>query len=89
MALSPCGGNGLYGLILRRSGVTLVNALMFLMAPVTAVWGALLFGAPFGAQTAVGMAAALAAAIAVHRGEDRGGTGPRPHRIGAGPRSFP
>ncbi|MEU2263250.1 hypothetical protein ABZ557_23875 [Streptomyces sp. NPDC019645] len=87
VALSAVGGDGLYWLILRRSGVTRVNALMFLMAPVTAVWGALLFGEPFGA--AVGMAASLAAVTVVHRDGDRGGTGPRPHRIGAGSRSSP
>ncbi|MFG3473685.1 hypothetical protein ACGF3K_00230 [Streptomyces sp. NPDC047980] len=85
VALSTGGGYGLYRLILRRSGVTRVNALMLLMAP---VWG-VLFGEPFGTQTAVGMAAALAAVTVVHRGEDRGGTGPRHRRIGAGSRSSP
>ncbi|MFE4644302.1 DMT family transporter, partial [Streptomyces sp. NPDC056730] len=38
--LATFGGYGLYWLVLRRSGVTEVNTLMFLMAPVTAVWGA-------------------------------------------------
>src|SRR3954454_17123424 len=37
VALSTFGGYGLYWIILRRSGVTKVNTLMFLMAPVTAV----------------------------------------------------
>ncbi|MFG1667305.1 DMT family transporter [Streptomyces sp. Y7] len=67
VALSTFGGYGLYWIILRRSGVTEVNALMFLMAPVTAVWGALMFGEPFGAQTALGLAVGLAAVVVVRR----------------------
>ncbi|MCX4649584.1 MULTISPECIES: DMT family transporter [unclassified Streptomyces] len=69
VALSTFGGYGLYWLILRRSGVTKVNTLMFLMAPVTAVWGALMFGEPFGPQTASGLAVGLAAVVIVHRGD--------------------
>ncbi|GAA4084817.1 DMT family transporter [Streptomyces shaanxiensis] len=69
VALSTFGGYGLYWLILRRSGVTKVNTLMFLMAPVTAVWGALMFGEPFGPQTALGLAIGLAAVVIVHRGD--------------------
>ncbi|MBC2878397.1 MULTISPECIES: DMT family transporter [Streptomyces] len=69
VALSTFGGYGLYWLILRRSGVTKVNTLMFLMAPVTAVWGALMFGEPFGPQTAAGLAVGLAAVFIVHRGD--------------------
>lgn len=69
VALSTFGGYGLYWLILRRSGVTKVNTLMFLMAPVTAVWGALMFGEPFGPQTALGLTVGLAAVAIVHRGE--------------------
>ncbi|MEW2570530.1 DMT family transporter [Streptomyces sp. NPDC047070] len=72
VTLSTFGGYGLYWLILRRSGVTKVNTLMFLMAPVTAVWGALMFGEPFGAQTAAGLGLGLLAVAVVHRG-DRGG----------------
>ncbi|MGI5335926.1 DMT family transporter [Streptomyces sp. CA-181903] len=68
VALSTFGGYGLYWLILRRSGVTKVNTLMFLMAPVTAVWGALMFGEPFGPQTALGLAVGLAAVFIVYRG---------------------
>ena len=71
VALSTFGGYGLYWLILRRSGVTKVNTLMFLMAPVTAVWGALMFGEPFGAQTVVGLTLGLLAVAVVHRGERR------------------
>ncbi|MGW6058242.1 DMT family transporter [Streptomyces sp. NPDC055189] len=69
VTLSTFGGYGLYWLILRRSGVTRVNTLMFLMAPVTALWGALMFGEPFGVQTALGLAVGLAAVAVVHRGE--------------------
>ncbi|MER6184147.1 DMT family transporter [Streptomyces sp. NPDC001652] len=69
VALSTFGGYGLYWLILRRSGVTKVNTLMFLMAPVTAVWGALMFGETFGPQTALGLAVGLAAVVIVHRGD--------------------
>ncbi|MFJ3328581.1 DMT family transporter [Streptomyces griseus] len=68
VVLSTFGGYGLYWLILRRSGVTAVNTLMFLMAPVTAVWGALMFGEPFGPRTALGLALGLVAVAVVHRG---------------------
>ncbi|GHH30715.1 DMT family transporter [Lentzea cavernae] len=61
------GGYGLYWIILRREGVTEVNTLMFLMAPVTAVWGALMFGEPFGVQTALGLALGLTAVVIVQR----------------------
>ncbi|WP_320783264.1 DMT family transporter [Streptomyces sp. CRN 30] len=69
VALSTLGGYGLYWLILRRSGVTAVNTLMFLMAPVTAVWGALAFGEPFGPQTALGLAVCLTAVLVVRHGD--------------------
>nr|WP_308800988.1 DMT family transporter [Streptomyces polyasparticus] len=75
VALSTFGGYGLYWLILRRRGVTEVNTLMFLMAPVTAVWGALMFGEPFGLQTLLGLAVSLAGVVIVHR--------PRPARRSA------
>ncbi|MGW3990662.1 DMT family transporter [Streptomyces sp. NPDC004830] len=70
VVLSTVGGYGLYWLLLRRSGVTAVNTLMFLMAPVTAVWGALMFGEPFGVRTALGLAVCLLAVVVVGRGED-------------------
>lgn len=76
VVLSTFGGYGLYWLVLRRSGVTRVNTLMFLMAPVTAVWGALMFGEPFTVQTGVGLAVALAAVAVVHGGP-KGGSGER------------
>ncbi|MEW2219438.1 DMT family transporter [Streptomyces sp. NPDC006990] len=68
VVLSTFGGYGLYWLILRRSGVTKVNTLMFLMAPVTAVWGAIMFSEHFGVRTALGLAVCLAAVVVVHRG---------------------
>ncbi|MER5782571.1 DMT family transporter [Streptomyces mobaraensis] len=71
VALSTFGGYGLYWIILRRSGVTRVNTLMFLMAPATAVWGALMFGEPFGSQTVLGLLAALAAVVIVRHGDTR------------------
>lgn len=73
VALSTFGGYGLYWLILRRSGITAVNTLMFLMAPVTAVWGALMFGEPFGLRTALGLALGLVAVVVVHRGAPSSG----------------
>jgi drug/metabolite transporter (DMT)-like permease len=78
VVLPTFGGYGLYWLILRRSGITAVNTLMFLVAPVTAVWGALMFGEPFGVQTALGLGVGLAAVVVVRRG---GGAPPaRPTR---------
>ncbi|MFD3518785.1 DMT family transporter [Streptomyces sp. NPDC058657] len=71
------GGYGLYWLILRRSGITRVNTLMFLMAPVTALWGAAAFGEHFGPQTAAGLAIGLVAVAVVHRGESRRTKEPR------------
>lgn len=81
VVLPTFGGYGLYWLILRRSGITEVNTLMFLMAPVTAAWGAVMFGEPFGVQTVLGLAVGLAAVVIVHRGDRRA----RPRDPGAGP----
>ncbi|NDV06896.1 DMT family transporter [Rhodococcus sp. IEGM 248] len=72
IALSTFGGYGLYWLVLRRSGVTRVNALMFLMAPVTAIWGAVMFGEPFGILTALGLLLGLGAVVLVFRAQPRG-----------------
>ncbi|OSC68656.1 EamA family transporter [Streptomyces sp. 4F] len=70
VVLPTFGGYGLYWLLLRRSGLTEVNTLMFLMAPVTAVWGALMFGEHFGVQTAIGLVVGLAAVVVVRRGRN-------------------
>jgi drug/metabolite transporter (DMT)-like permease len=86
VVLSTFGGYGLYWLILARSGVTRVNTLMFLMAPVTAVWGALMFGEPFGPRTAAGLAVCLAAVLVVHRGEPPRRPADRRKTAGAGSR---
>ncbi|GGQ44464.1 hypothetical protein GCM10010279_62810 [Streptomyces mutabilis] len=68
--LPTFGGYGLYWLILRRSGLTEVSTLMFLMSPVTAVWGALMLGEHFGVQTAIGPVVGLAAVVVVRRGRN-------------------
>ncbi|WP_425840581.1 DMT family transporter [Streptomyces fractus] len=68
VGLSTFGGYGLYWIVLRRGGLTQVNTLMFLMAPVTAVWGALMFGEPFGVRTALGLVLGLAAVVVVRLG---------------------
>lgn len=61
VAFSTFGGYGLYWFLLGRVGVTRVNTLMFLVPPVTTVWGAVMFGEPFTATTAGGLGLALAA----------------------------
>ena len=45
---------GLYWWLLRRVGITALNALLFLVAPTTSVAGAVLFGEPLTIVTAVG-----------------------------------
>lgn len=69
VVLATFGGYGLYWLVVRRSGVTGANTLMFLMAPVTTVWGAVMFGEPFGVSTAAGLTVCLLAVVVVRRGE--------------------
>lgn len=69
--LSTFGGYGLYWLLVERIGVTPVNSLMFLIAPVTAVWGAAMFGEPLTAVTVVGLALTLVAAIVATQGPER------------------
>ncbi|MGV0155369.1 DMT family transporter [Rhodococcus sp. GB-02] len=71
IVLSTFGGYGLYWLLLRRIGITSVNTLMFLIAPVTAVWGALMFGESFTPFTALGLAVGIVAVIVVTRVDDR------------------
>jgi drug/metabolite transporter (DMT)-like permease len=46
----------LYWYLLRRLGITALNALLYLVAPTTAVAGALLFDDPFTPATAAGLA---------------------------------
>jgi drug/metabolite transporter (DMT)-like permease len=65
IVLPTFGGYGLYWLLVERVGVTPVNGLLFLIAPVTSVWGAAMFGEPLTLVTVAGLALALAAALAV------------------------
>jgi drug/metabolite transporter (DMT)-like permease len=67
VVLPTFGGYGLYWLLVERLGVTAVNGLLFLIAPVTAVWGAAMFAEPLTAVTLAGLGMALAAALAVSR----------------------
>lgn len=66
------GGYGLYWLLLDRVGITTVNSLMFLVPPVTTVWGALAFGEPVTPFTVGGLALALLATRLVAGGSRRG-----------------
>ncbi|WP_217427976.1 DMT family transporter [Microlunatus speluncae] len=65
IVLPTFGGYGLYWLLLRRLGVTAVNTLMFLVPPVTALWGAALFAEPLTPLTISGFVVALAATALV------------------------
>jgi len=56
---------GLYWWLIRRIGVTSLNALLFAVAPTTAVAGAILFGEPFSPLTALGFAVSAAAIATV------------------------
>ncbi len=76
VVFSTFGGYGLYWYLLRRVGVTQVNTLMFLVPPVTTLWGGLMFDEPLTAGTAVGLTLALAATWLVTRAS--GGLGRRP-----------
>ncbi|GAB2463832.1 drug/metabolite transporter (DMT)-like permease [Conyzicola lurida] len=61
---------GLYWWLIRRIGVTSLNALLFAVAPTTAVAGAIAFGEPFTWITAVGFgvsAVAVAVVLAAER----------------------
>ncbi|MCO6000001.1 DMT family transporter [Actinoallomurus rhizosphaericola] len=61
--LATFGGYGLYWFLVQRIGVTPVNSLMFFIAPVTSIWGAVMFGEPLTTVTVVGLALALVAAL--------------------------
>jgi drug/metabolite transporter (DMT)-like permease len=62
VVLATFGGYGLYWLLVERIGVTPVNTLMFLVPPVTAVWGSVMFGEPLTLVTVLGLALAVVAA---------------------------
>jgi drug/metabolite transporter (DMT)-like permease len=63
IVLATFGGYGLYWLLVERIGVTPVNGLMFLIAPVTSIWGAVMFGEPLTPVTLGGLALGLIAAM--------------------------
>lgn len=54
-AVPTLAAYGLYWVLMRRIGITALNALLFLVAPTTAVLGAILFGEPFTALTITGL----------------------------------
>ena len=56
---------GLYWWLIRRIGVTSLNALLFAVAPTTAVAGAVLLGEEFSVLTALGFAVSAAAVTIV------------------------
>jgi drug/metabolite transporter (DMT)-like permease len=62
----------LYWYLLRRLGITALNALLFLVAPATAVAGSLLFGEPFTPATLAGLLlGAGAVALVIMPGRSR------------------
>ena len=74
IVLPTFGGYGLYWFLVERIGVTPVNSLMFLIAPVTSIWGAIMFGEPLTLVTVAGLTLALAGAVIA-------GRTPRPPRV--------
>ncbi|PQZ50965.1 EamA family transporter [Microbacterium sp. MYb54] len=64
---------GLYWWLLRRVGITALNALLFLVAPTTAAAGALLLGEPLTAITLLGFVLCAAGVAAVLVSEARAG----------------
>lgn len=62
---------GLYWWLLRRVGITALNALLFLIAPTTALAGALLLGEPLTALTVLGFALCAGGVAAVLVSETR------------------
>ncbi|MBF6174803.1 DMT family transporter [Nocardia blacklockiae] len=79
IVFATLGGYGLYWHLVAKLGITQVNSLMFLMAPTTAVWGALMFDESFTAITAFGLAVGTAA-VAVVNMPGRNGSRGRPLR---------
>jgi drug/metabolite transporter (DMT)-like permease len=67
---------GLYWWLLRRVGITALNALLFLVAPATAAAGFLLLGEPITALTLTGFALCGAGVALVLVGETRGSSAP-------------
>lgn len=86
-AVPTLAAYGLYWALLSRIGITAVNALLFLVAPTTAVAGAALFGEPVGPITVAGFVLCAAGVAAVLRSETA--RAPRDHSLSAGPSPGP
>ncbi|GER23890.1 membrane protein [Zafaria cholistanensis] len=71
-------GYGLYWWLLRRVGVTVLNALLFLVAPATAVAGTALFDEPLTGVTLAGFALCAAGVALVLLSEHRAGPSASP-----------
>lgn len=78
-------GYGLYWWLLRRVGITALNALLFLIAPATAIGGAILLGEPLTAVTVAGFVL-CGAGVAMVLAADRRVT-PRPDPAQPSPRT--
>lgn len=75
VALSPTlAAYGLYWYLVRRLGITALNALLFCVAPTTAVAGALLFDEALTPATVVGLALCATGVAVVLTSEARGRT---------------
>ena len=73
---------GLYWWLLRRVGVTILNALLFLIAPTTAIAGAVLLGEPLTALTFAGFVL-CGSGVAVVLANSRGASDELPARTPA------
>lgn len=80
---------GLYWWLLRRVGITALQALLFLIAPVTSLAGSILLGEPLTVVTAAGFALCGLGVATVLAGESRGDDDPSSRPDGAQPRSAP
>lgn len=87
-ALPTLAAYGLYWWLLRRVGITALNALLFLVAPTTAAAGALMLGEPLTIVTLIGFVCCGAGVATVLTSEARAtplptprvAVPPRPHR---------
>ncbi|WP_258132237.1 DMT family transporter [Microbacterium sp. MYb62] len=77
-AFPTLAGYGLYWWLLRRVGVTALNALLFLIAPATALAGALLLGEPLTPVTLLGFVLCAAGVAAVLVSGARSSRSPAP-----------
>jgi drug/metabolite transporter (DMT)-like permease len=77
-AVPTLAAYGLYWWLLERNGVTTVNALLFLVPPVTTVWAAIAFGEPVTALTVAGLALATGATWVVVRDDAAAPPAPTP-----------